>query len=74
MHVEIIGATRSGKTNYILSEIDKSDEPFCFLDKHGNAARQLADSRECIYWRAADLSHTVGLNPLQDVPPDERLF
>jgi hypothetical protein len=68
----IIGATRSGKTNYMLSEIDSSDEPFCVLDKHGNAARQLADSRECIYWRVADLSHPVALNPLQNVPPDER--
>ena len=36
------------------------------------AARQLADSRPCIYWRPADLSHSVGFNPLENVLRDER--
>jgi hypothetical protein len=69
MHCEIIGATRSGKTNYMLSEMEGA---FCFIDKHGEAARQLADSLPCIYWRPADLSHPVGLNPLANVPQDLR--
>ncbi len=69
MHEYIIGATRSGKTNYLLSQLE---EPFCFIDKHGEAAQQIADSMECIYWRPADLSHIISLNPLQHVPPDDR--
>jgi hypothetical protein len=68
-HTDIIGATRSGKTNFILSTLEGA---FCFVDKHGDAARQIADSMECIYWRPADLSHCVAYNPLQAVPPDER--
>lgn len=68
-HIDIIGATRSGKTNYILSQLEGA---FCFIDKHGDAARQIADSMPCIYWRPADLSHCIGLNPLQNVPPDQR--
>ena len=68
-HTDIIGATRSGKTNFILSTLEGA---FCFIDKHGDAARQIADSMECIYWRPADLTHCVAYNPLQNVPPDER--
>jgi hypothetical protein len=52
--------------------LSEADGAFAFIDKHGQAARQLADSRECIYWRPADLSHPVGFNPLENVPPDER--
>jgi hypothetical protein len=69
VHEYIIGATRSGKTNHILDTIE---EPFCLLDKHGNAARELADAYPCIYWRPAGLSHPTGYNPLQNVPPDQR--
>lgn len=69
MHEYVIGATRTGKTNYILDNIE---EPFCFIDKHGNAARELADAYPCVYWRPADLSHPIGYNPLQNVPPDIR--
>lgn len=69
MHSYVIGATRSGKTNFLLSTVE---EHFAFIDKHGQAARQLADAFPCIYWRPADLSHIVSLNPLQNVPPDER--
>src|SRR2546422_715032 len=69
MHTYIIGATRSGKTNHMLSQAEGA---FCFIDKHGEAARQIADAMPCIYWRPADLSHVISLNPLQNVPPDER--
>jgi hypothetical protein len=68
LHTYLIGASGSGKSTYMLSE---GDGPFAFLDKHGQAARQLADSRECIYWRPADLSHPIGLTRLKN-PPDER--
>jgi hypothetical protein len=62
----VIGATRSGKTNYLLSQIGGA---FAFIDKHGQAAQQIADAMECVYWRPADLSYIVSLNPLQNVPP-----
>jgi hypothetical protein len=68
-HKYVIGATRSGKTNFLLSE---AEGPFAFIDKHGEAARQLADAMPCVYWRPADLSHPIGLNPLSNVKPDER--
>jgi hypothetical protein len=64
----LIGSTRSGKTNYLLSLIqDRQDEAFAFIDKHGEAARQIADAMPCIYWKPADLSHIISLNPLQNV-------
>ena len=69
MHTYILGSTRSGKSNYMLSEAEGA---FAFLDKHGQAARQLADAMPCVLWRPADLSHPIGLNPLFNVKPDER--
>jgi len=47
---------------------------FCYIDKHGDSAKRIADSspQPIIYWRPASLSHVVGLNPLHNVPPDER--
>src|SRR6266550_3267260 len=70
MHVYCIGATRSGKTNYLLSQFPPTAA--CFIDKHGQAAQQIADALECIFWRPADLSYIISLNPLQNVPPDDR--
>jgi hypothetical protein len=40
MHTCIIGASGSGKSTHMLSE---ADGPFAFIDKHGQAAQQLAD-------------------------------
>ena len=47
---------------------------FCYLDKHGDSAKRIADSspQPIIYWQPASLSHVIGLNPLHNVPPDER--
>ena len=70
MHTYLIGATRSAKTNHMLSMPD--GRSFAFIDKHGEAARQLGDAYPCIYWEPARLSHIISLNPLQNVPPDER--
>lgn len=69
-HKYIIGATRSGKTSYMQSILP--DRAFAFLDKHGQAASEIAGSRPCVFWRPADLSHPVGLNPPFNVPPDDR--
>jgi hypothetical protein len=68
-HQYIIGATRSGKSNYMES---LAEGAFCFIDKHGTTARRLADAMPCIYWRPADLDFPVGLNPLANVPQDMR--
>jgi len=47
---------------------------FCFIDKHGDSAKRIADSaaQNVIYWQPVDLSYPIGLNALQNVPPDER--
>jgi hypothetical protein len=45
---------------------------FAFIDKHGEAARQIADAMPCIYWRPAGLFYIISLNPLQNVAPDDR--
>src|SRR4051812_39779378 len=50
-HTYVIGATRTGKTNYLLSQVRGA---FAFIDKHGRAAQQIAETMECIYWRPAD--------------------
>lgn len=42
------------------------------LDKHGTLAREIANSRSCIFWRPADLRFPIGLNPLNNVHPDLR--
>jgi hypothetical protein len=48
VHEYVIGATRTGKTNYIPDHIE---EPFCFIDKHGNAARELANAHPFVQSR-----------------------
>jgi hypothetical protein len=48
MHQYIIGATRSGKFNYLMI-LAGSEEPFCFIDKHGTTARAIADASRCAF-------------------------
>jgi hypothetical protein len=60
MHSYVIGATRSGKTNYLLSQIRDTESPFALIDKHGQAARQIADASPCLCWRPAEESHISG--------------
>src|ERR1700730_2804320 len=76
-HAYVIGATGSGKTTLIenlISQHLETDRGFCYIDKHGDSAKKIADAsgRPIIYWKPADLSHTIALNPLQNVPPEER--
>jgi hypothetical protein len=76
-HAYAIGGTGSGKTTWLesLMAADLSaGRGFCYIDKHGDSAKRIADSspQPIIYWRPATLSHVIGLNPLHDVPPDER--
>lgn len=69
-HTYSLGSSGSGKSTLIKETLP--EKGFCVLDPHGDLAKEIADSRKAIYWRPADLSYPVGLNPLQAVPPDER--
>jgi len=76
-HAYAIGGTGSGKTTWLeslMADDLSNGRGFCYIDKHGDSAKRIADSspQPHIYWRPASLSHVVGLNPLHDVPPDER--
>ncbi|AVT83652.1 type IV secretory system conjugative DNA transfer family protein [Rhodopseudomonas palustris] len=70
-HLYIISTTGGGKSQlikYLTSQLDA----FCLIDKEGDLAREVADSRDCIYIRPADFQHPVGLNPFRRTPPDMR--
>src|SRR5258708_22656785 len=74
-HAYIIGATGSGKTSLLenlISQHLESGRGFCYIDKHGDSAKKIADAARVpvIYWKPADLSYTVALNPLQHLPPE----
>src|SRR5215831_6914579 len=69
-HTYCIGATGQGKSTLLKSLLP--ERAFCIIDKHGTLAREVADSRPCIYWRPADIDYPLGLNPLQNVHPDQR--
>jgi hypothetical protein len=76
-HAYAIGGTGAGKTTWLESLIAAdlaAGRGFCYLDKHGDSAKRIADSspQPLLYWRPTDLSYVVGLNPLHNVPPDER--
>jgi hypothetical protein len=76
-HAYAIGGTGSGKTTWLesLMAADLSTRRgFCYLDKHGDSAKRIADGspQPIIYWRPASLSHVIGLNPLHNVERDER--
>ena len=76
-HAYAIGGTGSGKTTWLESLMAAdltTRRGFCYLDKHGDSAKRIADGspQPLIYWRPASLSHVIGLNPLHNVPPDER--
>jgi hypothetical protein len=77
LHTYAIGGTGVGKTTWLESLMDQdiaAGRGFCYIDKHGDSAKRIADSspQPLIYWKPSDLSHVVGLNPLQNVAPDDR--
>jgi hypothetical protein len=76
-HTYTIGGTGTGKTTWLeslMAQDLESARGFCFIDKRGDSAKRIADSapQNIIYWRPADLAFPIGLNPLQNVAPDER--
>ncbi len=80
-HVYIIGKTGTGKStllfNMMLQDLAQG-HGFALLDPHGDLAHAVADStptwrtNTVIYLDPADLTHSVGYNPLQNVAPDQR--
>jgi hypothetical protein len=80
-HIYISGKTGTGKStlllNLMLSDL-QNNRPFALLDPHGDLATTIADAvpprltPNVIYLDPQDPTHVVGLNPLQNVPVDQR--
>jgi TraM recognition site of TraD and TraG len=80
-HTHIIGQTGAGKTSYLLNHISQNiaaDIGFCFVDPHGDAAREAlflipkSKANNLIYIDVSDTARPVGLNFIADIPEDER--
>ena len=80
-HIEIVGKTGTGKSS-LLYNLMRADfaggRGFAFIDPHGDQSSAIADAtprnriNDVIYLDAADLSHSIGWNPLERVEPDRR--
>jgi energy-coupling factor transporter ATP-binding protein EcfA2 len=80
-HVYVIGKTGSGKStllrNLIVQDIE-AGRGLLLLDPHGDLAEELLDYippwriADVVYVAPAELSHPIGLNLLERVPPDDR--
>jgi hypothetical protein len=80
-HVEIVGKTGTGKSTLLQSMMTAdfaSGRRFSFIDPHGDQAAAIADATpraridDVIYLDAADLSYSIGWNPLERIEPDRR--
>ena len=80
-HLYLIGKTGSGKSNLLfnLMQADlQRGAGFALLDPHADLAERVADSippeltNRVIYVDPADIDHPIGLNLLNNVPPDQR--
>jgi hypothetical protein len=80
-NIEIIGKTGTGKSTLLhnlMSADFASGRGFAFIDPHGDQAAAIADAtpkhriNDVIYLDAADLSYSIGWNPLERVEPDRR--
>jgi len=80
-HIEIIGKTGTGKSTLLQNLMCTdfaSGRGFAFIDPHGDQAAAIANAtpphrtNDVIYLDAADLSHSIGWNPLERVEPDRR--
>jgi hypothetical protein len=72
MHRYIIGRSGSGKSTHLEHLALADDGAWIFLDPHGQSARKLADTTDCIFWEPADAQWVSGFNPLQNIPPAKR--
>jgi hypothetical protein len=76
-HQYVIGASGGGKTNYLetlMAQDLAAGRGFCFIDKHGDSAKRIADSAEqsIVYWKPADLSYVISLNQSASERPARR--
>src|SRR5207247_4761939 len=80
-HMYLIGKTGSGKSTLLRALIAQDIEAgrgLMLLDPHGDLAEELLDyippwrTEDVIYVAPADLSHPVGFNLLEQLPPDDR--
>ncbi|MEM7675016.1 MAG: DUF87 domain-containing protein [Myxococcota bacterium] len=80
-HAFVLGQTGVGKTTFLLSlmaQIIEQGRGVCFLDPHGDAARQLSDliprrrTRNTIVLEPRDIGRPIGFNPLFGVRLGER--
>jgi hypothetical protein len=72
MHRYIIGRSGSGKSTHLENLALADDGAWIFLDPHGQSARKLADTTECIFWEPADAQWVVGFNPLKNIAAAKR--
>jgi hypothetical protein len=72
VHRYIIGRSGSGKSTHIENLALADEGAWIFLDPHGQSARKLADTTDCIFWEPADPRYVVGFNPLKDIPKGQR--
>lgn len=80
-HTYVIGKTGAGKStllrNLILQHLYLG-HGLALLDPHGDLADELLDhfpvsrSRDLVYFNPADLEFPIGLNPLANIPADDR--
>lgn len=80
-HVHIVGKSGTGKSSLLLGMLLADLEAgrgFTLLDPHGDLVAALADAvpphriESTIYFDPADLTASVGLNPISRVAPDAR--
>lgn len=80
-HIYSIGKTGVGKTTLLLNmAIDDIHKGYgiALIEPHGDACQTLLQripdhrKKDVIYFDATDLAHRTGLNPLHDVPIEER--
>lgn len=80
-HLYVVGKTGTGKStllqNLIVQDIE-AGRGLALLDPHGDLAEEILNyvppwrDRHVVYFDPADLSHPIGLNLLEAVPPDQR--
>jgi hypothetical protein len=80
-HLYIIGKTGTGKSTLVETmalQDAQSGRGFALLDPHGDLAERIIDKlpverlQDLIYFNVPDVSHPLGFNPLESVPPIKR--
>jgi len=73
-HLYVIGRSGAGKTVLLENLARQLRSGFALLDPHGDSAERcldFLDPNDTIYFDAGDLSHSLGWNPLQNIPADD---